>query len=89
MRRVVNLSTEAVAVLLFVSRQRLRLNQHIPLSDVRAAINCEDGRLKAAIDECVQGGWLLVEREPRSQDHYYSMIAAGRRRVARLRPKLN
>ena len=88
MRRGFELSADAVAVLLFISRQRLRLYQDIPFSEVRDALHYHGERLAAAFSECVQGGWLLVDR-PRGREPHYSMVATGRRRVARLVPKLN
>lgn len=88
MRRGVDLSTDAVAVLLFMSRQRLRLYQSIPFTEVRDNLNYSGIRLTAAIAECVQGGWLIVEGEHRGEP-CCSMIASGRRRVARLAPKLH
>lgn len=88
MRRDIDLSTDAVAVLLFISRQRLRLYQNIPFSEVQGACLYRGQRLSAALAECVKGGWLLVAT-PQGGEPHYSMIASGRRRVARLVPKLN
>lgn len=84
----IDLSRDAVAVLLFIARQRLRLSQNIPISEVRGALNeCEE-RLRAALAECVGSGWLLVSYPPGSEAHY-SMMATGGRRVARLAPRLH
>jgi hypothetical protein len=88
MRRVADLSADAVAVLLFISRQRLRLRQHIPLSEARAALSLDELRLSVAFSECVRGGWLLVTTEAVPEPHY-SMVAAGGRGLARLVSKLN
>jgi hypothetical protein len=87
-RRGIELSTDAVTVLLFISRQRLRLYQNIPFTEVRDRLNYASTRLTSAIAECVQGGWLIVE-SGQGGEPCCSMIATGRRRVARLAPKLN
>lgn len=88
MRRGMDLSSDAVAVLHFISRQRLRLYQNIPFSEVEDALHCRGQRLSNALAECVKGGWLLVAT-PQGGEPHYSMIATGRRRVARLVPKPN
>lgn len=88
MRRGIDLSTDAVAVLLFISRQRLRLFQSISFSEVRESLDYNGSRVTAAIAECVQGGWLIVESGPGGEP-YCSMVSTGRRRVAKLVPKLN
>jgi len=88
MRREADLSTDAVAVLLFISRQRLRLRQHIPFSEARSALGYDERRLFEAFLECVRGGWLLATEEPGSEPHY-SMVAARGRGVARLASRLN
>ena len=83
-----DLSPDAVAVLLFISRQKLRLHQNIPYSEVQDALHYQRQRLASAFTECVKGGWLLVAT-PQGGEPHYSMIATGRRRVARLVPKHN
>ena len=88
MRRKADLSTDAVVVLLFISRQRLRLRQHISFSETRSALGYDESLLSEAFLECVQGGWLLAAEEPGSEPHY-SMVAARGRGVARLASKLN
>lgn len=87
MRRETELSSDAVALVLYLSRQRLRLAQDIPQSELRAVVNGDGARLAAAIAECVRGGWLLVTRSARTEPHY-SMLAAARKSVARLLPRL-
>ena len=87
MRRSIDLSTDAVAVLLFISRQRLRLYQHVPFSEIQSALNYSRSRLLEACSECVRGGWLVSE--PRDGEIHYSLMAAGRRRVVKLVPRLN
>ena len=87
MRRGADLSTDAVAVLVFISRQRLRLYQSISFSEVRGSLNYSGSRVSAAVAECVEGGWLVVE-SGHGGEPYCSMIATGRRRVVKLVPKV-
>ncbi len=88
MRRNIDLSTDAVAVILFISRQRLRLYQNVAFSEVQSALNYSGGRLHEACSERIRGGWLVVD-EPRNGEPLYSLMAAGRKRVAKLVPRLN
>jgi hypothetical protein len=87
-RRDMDLSTDAVAVLLFISRQRLRLQQHISFSEIREGLEYDGSRTAAAIAECVQGGWLILESGADGEP-CCSMLSTGRRRIAKLVPKLN
>ncbi len=88
MRRNIDLSSDAVAVLLFISRQRLRLYQNIALSEVTEALNYNATRAATACSECVSGGWLLVSR-PQGKEPSYSLVATGRRRVVKLGPAVD
>jgi len=81
MRKVDSLSSEAMAVVLYLTRQRLRLGQHIPFSELKDALKYGNDPLAAALDECVRGGWLLVARLPRGEPHY-SIMPVGRRPCA-------
>ena len=88
MRRVINLSADAVSAIFFVSRQRLRMCQHIPLSEIQSGLQFDPARVRSALFECVEGGWLLLTRQAR-REPCYSLIAARRRGAISLSRLLN
>ena len=87
MRKIDGLSTDAVAVLLYIQRQRARLQQHIPAKEIGEALAYDAERLRDALLECENGGWLLAVTE-HGQRHY-SMIAGNRRLMRQLGKRLN
>ena len=87
MRKIDNLSTDAITVLLYIQRQRARLQQHIPLSEIATALEYEVDRLAAALRECEGGGWVLSSID--TGHPHYSLIATNRRLLRRLTGKLN
>jgi len=87
LRKIDGLSTDAVAVLLYVRRQRARLQQHISAQEIGDALEYGAERLHNALFECEKGGWLLAVTE-HGQRHY-SMMAGNRRLIRNLGTRLN
>lgn len=62
-----SLTTPAIAVLIYVTRQRQRLQQSIPLSEILARAGVDEELARAGLAECVQEGWMsrsTYKREP-------------------------
>ena len=74
-----DLTPAGLAVLTYVSRQRLRFWQHIPRSEIVLGAGLPSGLASAGLVECVERGWLDPIRE--AHDTLYTLVV-GRRRAA-------
>jgi hypothetical protein len=72
-----DLTPAGLAVLTYVSRQRLRFWQHIPRSEILRGTGLSSALASAGLVECVERGWLVPC--PKGQDTVYTLVVCGRR----------